>query len=614
MSGDLADDDAVARFPESHGPSHLTTLPDEVLQQILSYLPPLTTVALQHTCRRFAHTANEPLLWKRYCQQCRRWSRRHNIQSKLRDTSFTDWKSLYASRYLASQTTRNAIGKMVAEEVGRLDSVKEILDLGIDAKEELLHLYRNAASSPNHLAQKYWSHGALGCLNRFLAADEWTSIVTDLDTEEVNAFERPIAALDLFVLEDREQGDIDDIFERLDSYVSSVRDAHPDIDTKSPRAKASIIAGHLLQNNWVGIQGNRNYHSIDHMFLGVALFSENRNSVPLISAVIYCYVARHFGLQAAPCSYPYHVHALVQPPSGMDLNGNPLPESFDGHDGNARELTHLYMDPFNTAEPISYSMLVARARFVAPSSSASQIESYLSPSSAQDLVTRTCYNILSSPSHFRGDPVFPVDGRLASYAALFALTVLPPRAAHDHDQFGQHLRILTRHFFEYFDLDVHLFEAFVLPLTRAFEDARAYRNLIFQIKEADHELPPPKYRSDPRNEGVKYRVGQVFRHRIRGYHAVIYGWDAYCKMQEQWITHNQVDRLSNGRHQPFYNVLVDDKSTRYVAEENVVLLSPDQITDEVLNSFSIEIGKWFKRYDAPTGTFVSNVRHRYPDD
>jgi F-box protein 21 len=177
----------------------------------------------------------------------------------------------------------------------------------------------------------------------------------------------------------------------------------------------------------------------------------------------------------------------------------------------------------------------------------------------------------------------------------------------------QHLAVLTQHFLEYFDLDIHLFETHVLPLAYALPDSRAYRNIISQLKESDHESRTPKYRSDERNAIVEYKVGQVFRHRRRGYLAVIYGWDHYCRMQEQWITMNQVDRLPRGRNQPFYNVLVEDESTRYVAQENVVLLSADEITEQHVNAFPIEIGKWFKRYDPDTGTFVSNVKDEYPE-
>ncbi|KIX01135.1 uncharacterized protein Z518_10201 [Rhinocladiella mackenziei CBS 650.93] len=593
---------------------HLTALPDEVIQAILSYLPPSTTLALQTTCRRFANVANEPLLWKTYCKQgFRWWDTHHQITTKLEDASFTDWKKLFAARHASAGKTRKAIGKIVAEELGRLDWIKTILEIGYDAKDDLLDMFWNASSSQNHLAQKYWSHAALGCLHRFLAVQEWIALREG--GQDPYAFEKPLAALDLFILEEHAEGDMDDIFARLDSYVASVRAAHANIDELSPREKSIIIADHLLKNKWIGIQGDRHYHSLDHMFLGVSLFSGNRNSVPLISAVTFCYVARQFNLRAAPCSYPFHVHAVVQPPPGIDLDGKPLRESSGSEDRGPSLPTHLYMDPFNGSEPISYSVLDTQLKFITPAATLAQTTSYLSAASPKDLTIRTAHNILSSPAHYSGAPLHPINPNLATYAALFSLVLLPALPNPHPAQLQQHLAVLTQHFLEFFDLDIHLYETRVLPLTTSLPDARAYCNLIQQLKESDHESRPAKYRSDPRNSVVKYSVGQVFRHRRRGYLAVIYGWDPYCRMQEQWIMMNQVDRLPNGRHQPFYHVLVEDESTRYVAEENVVLLLPSEISaEDILNAFPIEIGKWFKRFDLETGTFVSNVRHEYPED
>lgn len=57
------------------------------------------------------------------------------------------------------------------------------------------------------------------------------------------------------------------------------------------------------------------------------------------------------------------------------------------------------------------------------------------------------------------------------------------------------------------------------------------------------------------DEGVKFTVGTVFRHRRQGYTAVVYGWDGKCEMEERWILGNGVDRLGGGRGQPFYNAL-----------------------------------------------------------
>ena len=37
-------------------------------------------------------------------------------------------------------------------------------------------------------------------------------------------------------------------------------------------------------------------------------------------------------------------------------------------------------------------------------------------------------------------------------------------------------------------------------------------------------------------------------------------------MSDTWIAQMGVDRLPNGRNQPFYNVLVEDGSNRYAAD------------------------------------------------
>lgn len=56
---------------------------------------------------------------------------------------------------------------------------------------------------------RYWSHAVLGCLQRLLAVDEWVAIKTGRN--DATPFERPLAALDMFVLEERGEGDIDDV-------------------------------------------------------------------------------------------------------------------------------------------------------------------------------------------------------------------------------------------------------------------------------------------------------------------------------------------------------------------------------------------------------------------
>ena len=68
---------------------------------------------------------------------------------------------------------------------------------------------------------------------------------------------------------------------------------------------------------------------------------------------------------------------------------------------------------------------------------------------------------------------------------------------------------------------------------------------------------------------------------------------------------------------------VEDESTRYVAEENVILLPKHELEamgqDGLIEAFPIEIGKWFRRWEwderiVDGGRFVSNIRGEYPED
>jgi heat shock protein HspQ len=59
----------------------------------------------------------------------------------------------------------------------------------------------------------------------------------------------------------------------------------------------------------------------------------------------------------------------------------------------------------------------------------------------------------------------------------------------------------------------------------------------FFISDNDFEdffLASPAIRS-PRSEYVKYRVGQVIRHKIYGYRAVIIGWDEIASAPDEWL-------------------------------------------------------------------------------
>ncbi|KAJ4754615.1 uvrB/uvrC motif-containing protein [Rhynchospora pubera] len=80
-------------------------------------------------------------------------------------------------------------------------------------------------------------------------------------------------------------------------------------------------------------------------------------------------------------------------------------------------------------------------------------------------------------------------------------------------------------------------------------------------------------------ENIKYafRLGQQVQHNVFGYRGVICGMDPVCCESKSWMEKANIDKLSRGPNQPFYQVLVDvyadlNLLVAYVAEENLLAI------------------------------------------
>jgi F-box protein 21 len=334
------------------------------------------------------------------------------------------------------------------------------------------------------------------------------------------------------------------VFRRLDEYVDRIRHAYPDIDNQSPRQKASTAAQYLLSNNLVAIPEDRDYYNIEHNFLGRALFSPDNNSLPIITVIIYCYVVRQFGLSAAPCGFPLHVHAIVNPPPGMDLEGDPLPSD--------AEQPSMYMDPFRTSIPTPISSLHEQLKFLGRQITPAAHTAFLSAATPAEIAIRCAHNIINCIE--RSDEPYsgrPIDRNSAHYAALWALVLFNTTTFHH----SEHIHLLLRVFVAAFPHDAPLIEKhFPRLLGRLINEAA---QTCHAVRTADLEGFKTVKRRDGNSDakGVKFRIGHVFRHGRYNYIAVVTGWDGKCDAGEEWIQMMGVDGLRGGRGQAFYHAL-----------------------------------------------------------
>ena len=332
---------------------------------------------------------------------------------------------------------------------------------------------------------------------------------------------------------------------RLDQIATQLAVECSSIGQTTPREKALAVASYLRANNMTGIEPGREYHLLEHNFLGVALDDPGHNSLPLVSAAVYCYVAQRLGLNARLCGFPLHVHVIVMPPSGHDLDGNALNATEQGEP--------MYMDPFRSENETHVSNLQSQLVWLGASNA--EQSNYLGESHTSQIVLRCGKNIMASIQRMEQFPdthstLLDLDS--AKYAALWASTLAsdPIRPAERRQCLPWLMELLAAEF----PFDVHLVERYLVPLLSGMPE---YERIVgsLHVMQAVDDIPKQMRRRSFENKSIKYRIGQVFRHRRYNYKAIITGWDKKCEADEFWTRRMGIDRLQAGRHQSFYHVL-----------------------------------------------------------
>ncbi|KAL5010203.1 hypothetical protein ScPMuIL_012508 [Solemya velum] len=116
----------------------------------------------------------------------------------------------------------------------------------------------------------------------------------------------------------------------------------------------------------------------------------------------------------------------------------------------------------------------------------------------------------------------------------------------------------------------------------------------------------------PRPPEVKYRIGQVIKHKTWGYRGVIVGWDLVAKAPEAWFKEMHPKNKERWRQMPNYLILVDTRDrlvpqSTYVPEENIDILSNMQV-------FHPELEEYFEKFDGAQYLPRPWVKALYPHD
>ncbi|SPO01368.1 uncharacterized protein DNG_04044 [Cephalotrichum gorgonifer] len=637
---------AESNSPAARTPPALGSFPNEIILHILYFLPPEDNLlAFQLLSSHLSRLANTPSLWRYHCSNSfKYWNPDHEFQRKLRaPVSEVDWKRLFLERKQRNERIALLFDGMLATRLGRMWKFEQVCHLGYDAKDFLVEQCHADESLEDVLARRYYANAVLDSIHKEVAIKEWARFASDvvpllrpwparMSTRTLNTIiERNLAAFDMFILHDQ-TGDVDEVITLLDNIAAEFQSSHPDFDTMSTRDKALALNRWLRHKNLLGMESPAlNYRRLRNCFLGQALRYAPHDSLPLISSVIYCSVAGRLGLDAQPCLFPSHVHALVLSPPGESLDGQALPPHDGDGDGDGEgddvppgaTLEHgMHLDPYGADHEVPRSVLNA---ILSSHGWDANRDLFLTPASPVNLAMRTAHNIRAAftpdlsaphtpePYAAASDTSLPASGasaldRDAAFQAyLWArLMLLPPSDV----QWVQTLHRLLGRFVNSWAGDVWLVERYLLPLydgvgpgAQAWDDPLG---LVRAKRQLDTVQPLAKGRAAGGAADIGFRVGDVVRHKRLNFVAIVTGWaDDGSRLDGEVVDGEDVYAVPM-----YYRCLRGGSLTQVQVLQESIIPYDGEVPPEL---FEIA-GMYFKRFDAETGRFVSNIREEYPDD
>ncbi|XP_071956112.1 uncharacterized protein [Antedon mediterranea] len=112
---------------------------------------------------------------------------------------------------------------------------------------------------------------------------------------------------------------------------------------------------------------------------------------------------------------------------------------------------------------------------------------------------------------------------------------------------------------------------------------------------------------------VKFRIGQVIRHKLWGYRGIIVGWDETAQAPESWIQEMHPKDKPHWRNMPNYSILVDTRDvssaavTTYIPQENIELIGNMKIIHP-------DVDDYFEGFDGTRYLARPWLKHVYPHD
>ncbi|XP_018329451.1 F-box only protein 21 [Agrilus planipennis] len=451
--------------------------------------------------------------------------------------------------------------------------------------------------TPGNLTTKYYALKVLKFLKQIRLSEEWETFIAlpkELLILEWGAtFVAQWCLPHLNIKQQDISKQLDEIAEMVKDHLKALNPNHPifalpkkelegwrthnitrnQFNTFYSRQALESIRNVLYQQ--LGFHGNEcDYYEADNSFINKVL--ERRTGLPITLAIIFESIARRVGIKCEPISFPSHF--LLR----YNEEGNFPP---------------YYIDVFNNGDMIN--------RYTCPRAASSNRDTQLPAATLKQVMERMANNLEVNIRQNMYPNVYPVS--LTTVLGLQQLTnptnlTTAVELARHYMQHNLDSKPLIDKLLKIFQKspenvtggqrgsskgrngnDDELPEH-VQRILRMLSDYEAHRqqNEMFLFAQTQPKSRPPQ---------VKYAVGMIMQHLSLTYICVIYDWDPICKASPEWQNDMGVHKLRYKDEQPFYNVLAQDGTRRYVAQEN---LFPTQ-NPSTLHS-NPNIGKYFSHF------------------
>ncbi|CAF3723732.1 unnamed protein product [Rotaria sp. Silwood1] len=576
--------------------SPIESLPPELFRPILAYLSPEDTSALAQTCHRMNIITRDDKIWQQYFRKRYKYST-NSIQysdeeylpsSALKVTEPPDdctWQEYFIQRALQDKHIRFLLNEIISTRTKRIYNAELILSTyGLLAFDVLKHYFspsidisKQLDTSINftlrNLTREYYSLD----IARLISRNIGLTLLNDMKNRTEIPTEGKALINALFIIQCFHPYGIFLSLNRL-HLIGQYLINDPIFSTLTINEKCELILTTMKKEKFLSANGGSEYYDLENSFL-FATF-HGKSTIPLTLVAIFCALADECNLIARPIGFPGEVMAQVEQPLN---NAIPLIISvFDGKIITLNEINIRLADVLD--RPLTYP---------------------LSITPIIELIIRSARNIINSISRYTTSSL----NSYGLYAAVSILKILGGGAL--PFAFNSVMNIIKEHF----PMDIHFFEILSSSMTTMNDDLLEIRN---------QDLNPLPIEEKRRiNSLPKYYAGQIFQHKQYNYWGVICGWDLICMASKLWQVRMGISNLLRGASQPFYHILANDSSRRYVAEDNIsteifnLIENHEEKYSIVQNLCSIDdIGKYFESVDIINSRFIPNseLRNEYPDD